>query len=259
VNDPICDDIFASGFDTSFEFTPPADDVYRISTAGSSFDTVLSLTNTCGGFDFACNDDDFLTGAQTSLIDIFLNAGVSYIIHVDAFSDITPLNGGLVMLDIGLVPPEICDDGTDNNADGLVDCLDTLGCESDPACCPLNTITGPGVYNTTLPMDSNVNEPACGGFVGQGWDTSFEFTPPANGNYRFDTVGSSFDTVLSIDEGGCGGPELACNDNTQALQSEITASLLGGTSYIIHVDAFDFYTNQNLNGGVVQLNVAQLP
>jgi hypothetical protein len=31
-------------------------------------------------------------------------------------------------------PSEICDDGIDNDGDGLTDCLDRLDCRQDPAC-----------------------------------------------------------------------------------------------------------------------------
>lgn len=50
------------------------------------------------------------------------------------------------------------------------------------------------------------------GCAAGGEDTVYEFTAPADGWYRFDTVGSSFDTTLSLLD-ACGGAELLCNDN----------------------------------------------
>jgi hypothetical protein len=63
---------------------------------------------------------------------------------------------------VGLCGPEICDDGFDNDGDGLIDCFDVLDCQGTPAC-PAATndecvdaddipIAGPGIY--TAFMDS---------------------------------------------------------------------------------------------------------
>ncbi len=259
VNEPSCGLFGSDGYDTTFEFTPTTDGLFLFDTAGSSFDTVVSVRDACGGTELACNDDDLISGAIEGRVQAELVANTPYIVYVDAADLSTPLNGGAVSLNIVEIQPEVCDDTLDNDLDGLTDCADFEGCEGDGACCPLNPVPGPNQYTTTLPADFNVNEPSCGGLGG--WDTSFTFTPPADGNYRFDTFGSSFDTVLSVDEGGCGGLEIACNDEAPAggPQSEIQGiGLIGGTEYIIHVDAFNDLTNQNLNGGFVVLNVTQL-
>jgi hypothetical protein len=42
---------------------------------------------------------------------------------------------------------EICDDGIDNDADGLIDCLDRLDCRQDPACKTGGGSTGGGGKN----------------------------------------------------------------------------------------------------------------
>lgn len=43
-------------------------------------------------------------------------------------------------------------------------------------------------------------------------DRWYAFTPTTTGNYRIETCGSNFDTVLSLFD-ACGGVEPACNDN----------------------------------------------
>ena len=43
-------------------------------------------------------------------------------------------------------------------------------------------------------------------------DRWFSFTPTASGNYRFDTCGSGYDTVISIFD-NCQGSELVCNND----------------------------------------------
>ncbi|HLP84854.1 MAG TPA: hypothetical protein VK157_10945, partial [Phycisphaerales bacterium] len=43
-------------------------------------------------------------------------------------------------------------------------------------------------------------------------DRWFSFTPAADGNYRFETCGSNYDTIITLFD-GCNGGEVACNDN----------------------------------------------
>ena len=61
---------------------------------------------------------------------------------------------------VGLCGPEICDDGFDNDGDGLIDCFDVLDCQGTPAC-PAATndecvdaedipIAGPGIYTSFM-------------------------------------------------------------------------------------------------------------
>ena len=64
----------------------------------------------------------------------------------------------------GLCGPEICDDAFDNDGDGLIDCFDTLDCLGTPSC-PAATndecvdatdipITGPGAYSAFIDSTS---------------------------------------------------------------------------------------------------------
>lgn len=95
----------------------------------------------------------------------------------------------------------------------------------DPAFPPAANDTCAGAQAVT--MGTNVLSPAqspCGAFVddpqsgascasgGSKADRWFVFTPSATNNYRLDTCGSNYDTVISVFD-ACGGAELACNDN----------------------------------------------
>lgn len=59
-------------------------------------------------------------------------------------------------------------------------------------------------------------------------ETVFVWTAPFDGVFELHTVGSSFDTVLSVQDGFCGGPELGCNDDTIGAFSSVTAKLAAG-------------------------------
>jgi hypothetical protein len=65
------------------------------------------------------------------------------------------------------------------------------------------------------PCGAYINDPANSASCFNGalkTDRWFAFTPSSAGNYRVETCGANYDTVLSLFD-DCGGPELACNDN----------------------------------------------
>jgi uncharacterized protein YkwD len=71
-------------------------------------------------------------------------------------------------------------------------------------------------------------------------DVAFSFTAPQAGRYRIDTDGSGFDTLLSI-RSGCGGAELACNDDIQqgVVQSRAEVDLTECQTVLIVVDGYN--------------------
>jgi hypothetical protein len=86
-------------------------------------------------------------------------------------------------------------------------------------------------------------------------DAVFAWTAPAAGTYTFDTVGSSFDTVLTLRTGGCDGPIVACSDDLAmgVLESRIVTPLAAGQTVLIAVDGY------NGLSGAFTLNIAGSP
>ncbi len=78
-------------------------------------------------------------------------------------------------------------------------------------------------------------------------DVWYAFTPTCTGDYQVDTCGSAYDTVLSV-HGACPGTtanQIACNDDSgsifcpsNGLNSRVTFSGVGGTTYYIRVSGF---------------------
>ncbi len=67
------------------------------------------------------------------------------------------------------------------------------------------------------------------------------FTPTQSEMVSISLLGSDYDTTLAVyDE--CGGTELACNDDAEGLQSEITVQVEAGFSYLIRVAGYDHDT-----------------
>ncbi len=89
-----------------------------------------------------------------------------------------------------------------------------------------------------------------------GEDSLYLFTAPNDGVYTFDTIGmgTTFDTALFLLDGGCDGPEIACNDDEpDSTQSQIVIALDADQTVVIGVDSFD--------GGVgaFDLNITEAP
>ena len=114
----------------AFTWTAPAAGEYLFSTAGSTFDTVMTLRTSCTGPELACDDDS--AGAQDSLIRRTMTAGQSVLIVIDGFGAST---GAFVLDIIQVFPTEVgrCANGLDDDADRAIDCGDP-DCFMDPVC-----------------------------------------------------------------------------------------------------------------------------
>ena len=75
----------------------------------------------------------------------------------------------------------------------------------------------------------------------------YQFTPVFNGQVVVDTFGSDFDTGLALYTGTCGAlTEVACNDDTGGLTSQISTSVSAGTTYYILAGGYSGYTGHLL-------------
>jgi hypothetical protein len=114
-----------------FYFTLNAPSRIHLDTVGSAFDTTLYLrSGSCkGGRELACDDDT--GGNRNARIDIPILYPGTYFVFVDGFT-VDPNRGpdeGRYVLNVQITPnpPEICDNGIDDDGDRFVDC-------ADPAC-----------------------------------------------------------------------------------------------------------------------------
>jgi len=213
--------------DIWYTFTPPVDGDLTLSTCNmASFDTDLAIyTGDCGSLvPVACNGDTGGCGYYTSLISLFpVTGGVEYTIRVGSWGTMAAYTGDLSLDYIPSV--DICDNGIDDDFDGIVDCADG-DCVSDPAClwpgddciAPLPATLGANPFDTSGANISfeGVEAGACAGTsFGSfgGGDIWFSFTPGDNGILTVATCdAASFDTDLALFVGGCGTlSTLACN------------------------------------------------
>lgn len=127
--------------------------------------------------------------------------------------------------------------------------FDTTGCSF--ACAEQNlgsSVGSPVASGSTVGEDEDLLQ-SCGssGAV----DFVLQFTAPAAATFQFDTVGSSYDTVLSL-HATCGGAAVACNDDFSDLQSQVTYPMVAGQAVLIAVSGFSGST------GSWVLNIVQL-
>ena len=69
----------------------------------------------------------------------------------------------------------------------------------------------------------------------------YRWVAPSAGTFTVTTLGSTFDTVLYVLRGGCGGTEAACNDDedvTFTLQSSVTFTATMGEVFVIALDSY---------------------
>jgi hypothetical protein len=137
-----------------------------------------------------------------------------------------------------------CNDRVDGDLDGLEDCFDP-DCDDVAECAACRydgnfTVPGSRAESTLDAVDGF--DPSCASPVG-GPDHAYAFTAPATALYTFDTIGSSFDTVLYVLDGcPAATTELACHDDIQYAviqQSELTVALTAGQTVFVVVDGYD--------------------
>ena len=205
----------------SYAFTADAPGVYTFDTFGSSFDTVLYLLDEdCDGRELACSDDIESTSASGVVLE--LHAGQTVTVGVDG----APGQRGPFDLTVGRLGGSCPDDD--------------LGAHS-PATISASTI---GAQNTT--------GSTCGGWFAP--DLSYAWQAPFGGLFRFDTIGSDFDTVLSVRDGECEGAELACNDDRGFgdPSSEVTLALQADQAVVVIVGGMGH------DSGAAVLNITEL-
>jgi hypothetical protein len=163
---------------------------YIITTAGSSFDTVLAMYNgptTHTGMALQGADDDGVSPVyrtvRTSLIAMNLAANNNYYIAVDGISNaVGGAESGTIQLTIR------------PNNDDVAGRVTLTGAT-------VQTNGWNGRATAEGPSPANTEPQRLGGFVTQseiGKTVWWQWSPPTNGQYLITTIGSDFDTVLIV-------------------------------------------------------------
>jgi len=94
------------------------------------------------------------------------------------------------------------------------------------------------------------DDPDC---VGQGPTVWYAFTPSVDMQIQANTIGSDYDTTLSVYTGAQGNlTQIACNDDAVGLQSVVFFDAFAGETYFLMVGAFASGPGGNLVFTVIQ-------
>ena len=153
-----------------YSWTAPADGNVAFTTIGSGFDTLLAIYTgaAVNALTPVAANDDAPDGSGPSAVSFAAMSGITYSVAVDGFS------GKIGSVELSWHPAPV----NDNFADAQVLPSTSSG-----------TATGEVGGETIEP-----GEPIGFGF-GTIW---YSWTAPADGTYKFDTVGSNFDTLLAV-------------------------------------------------------------
>ena len=221
----------AGGASVWWSWTAPSSGSWRVSTAGSNFDTTLCIyTGTSVEALTAVANDDNSGGGGTSRTDFAAVAGTTYRIAVDGYNGIT----GIIALTVAVATAA---PANNDFADGI-------------------TLSG-GAATTTgsnVGADHESGEPSHDGNPG-GASVWWRWTPAASGSWSINTTGSAIDTVLGVYTGASvDALTLVDSDDDSGGNgtSRVTITAVAGTVYHITVDGY------NGEEGALSLAVAEI-
>ncbi len=206
-----------------YEWTPTTNQAVRMRTTGSNFDTHISVwTGTRGALNqVACNDNAPNSALSSLLFQPV--AGQTYYIMVGGTTD----SGGQLIFELSLPVPPPNDNFSSVSSENSFD----VGDVSVTPYILTEDVTGATVEQTDP-------APTCGNQVsGSVW---FEYNATTNATVAFQTLGSDYDTVLSIWTGEPAATQIACNDDFSAGLETSYLELTGvpGTTYYILVQGY---------------------
>jgi subtilisin family serine protease len=217
-----------------WSWTAASSGFFQIDTINSGSDTYLSVFNGSALDNLTllgANDDG--GGNLASLVNVNATPGTTYQLAVDGWSNRT----GPINLNIAPTAPP-----NDNFANRIALTGETANA------------TGSNIRAT-----GEAGEPYQSGATNSVWWT---WTAPSTGNYTFDTVGSGYDTWLSLFTGDdVSNLSLVAYDDDSAgnLASRIYLDAIGGQTYQIAVEGWSNRTGPiNLNIGPTSLGSGKL-
>jgi hypothetical protein len=236
--EPLCYFFGSSTIDNDvwFSWTADATGTAIIGTCTSAVDTKIAVYPGTGcptaGSALACNDD--ACGLQTQ-VSLPVTNGTTYTLQVGTFPGAA---GGTGNMDISI-----------------------LGATTNDDCSTPVAIAGQGsfAYDSTLATTGaeGQTETLCYAFgtSAVNKDMWYSWTADATGPATVSTCTVTYDTKIAAYPGtGCpiAGSALACNDDTCALQSEITFSAVAGTTYTLQIGTF----SAAITGGAASFEVS---
>jgi hypothetical protein len=221
--------------DMTFAWRAPSTDTWRFSVSGSSFDTLLSVAKA------DCTDEE-LDCVVGSVLERRVISGQQVLITVDG------TRGSAGEFVLGIVPASAseqdCSNGQDDDLDGLADCADsecvgTSYCAGECVDSDLGSTMGRSLATGTTAGRVDNHSPNCSS-GSRAEDVTYTWTAPRDGTYVVSTNGSSFDTILFVEQGECTAlVPVGCDDDSgDGPQSLVSLDLQNGEQVVITVDGY---------------------
>ena len=178
------------------------------------------------------------------------------------------VEGAPAGLEIWSVEELVCDDGNDEDQDGLIDCDDEIDCWFEPTCggslCPnfglvdptdyVTPLNGASITTQSLNDFSDSKDASC--FTAGASDVTFSYTAASNGCAQVFAHSDTVDVQLAVYE-SCAGAEVDCNPGSSAATTRfgtaygayIPLQMTTGVEYIIAV------SGQNITADTVTLSI----
>src|SRR5256884_62594 len=207
----------AGGHSVWYVWTAPSGTPAAVDTIGSSFDTLLAVYtgNNIGALTAVASNDDIASTLRQSRVSFTPLAGTTYYIAIDGKDGVT----GNIVLTLNQNPAN----------DNFANCEFIGGATG--------SVTGSNVGAT-----KEAGEPNHAGNPG-GHSIWYCWTAPDTAFVTFDTVGSTFDTLLAVYAGNSVDTlaAVAGDDNIGSanLQSRVTLTALATTQYHIAIDGYN--------------------
>jgi len=189
----------------------------EVDSCGSSYDTVVSLYYYEFGVFFPrdCDDDSAPCGGNKSLANDYFGEGAIVYIRVSGYLG----SKGNVQINVRAIPA------------------------NDRCEAPATVGAGTWYGNTTSATASNY---AASCHTSDTRDIWYAYTPSCAGLVVMDTIGSNFDTVLSVYQ-GCGGLEVACDDDSfGGYQSQVSFYATADVTYNIRLGGYNAATGSTI-------------
>ena len=249
VNNYSCTNWANSGPEAVYALTSPATGTVTVDLTGLSADVDLFVTAADGT---ACDPDACLDASgeydlASEQVQFSAQAGTTYYVVVDGWQGATS-SFSLSSTCPAAATEVVCNDGSDDDGDGLVDCADS-DCAADPACqdveCEVDETLACGeqVSGSTSGAQNGVNQYACVTWPNSGPERVYQFTAGATEQATFRLTDHNADLDLYLTTGSGGGCDptgcLGYSAESDTTDEEITFDVVSGTTYYLVVDGYD--------------------
>jgi len=231
-----------TGPEYTYSFEAPFDGTVTVSLSEETAETDIIVLGNMGE---GCDPDECRTW-DFSTVTIDVAAGEKLFFVVDGYEEGLFEGEGTWTIDVTCVPfvEQVCDDGIDDDKDGLTDC-DDADCLGTPAC-PLPLCTPDWTLscgstdnwaNYNAGSTDVIDSYSCNGWTYDGPEYTYVFIAPVSKTIKFVLQDETAETdvlVLTADAGGTCDPV-----NCVAYGfSEVEFDAVAGTTYYIVVDGY---------------------